>query len=44
MYIVIEKGHNYTDPLGQNKICGGAGCPEMSLLGQVYKASQQPNS
>ena len=43
MYFVVERGHNYTDELGQNKICGGSGCSEMSLLGQVYKASQQPN-
>ena len=41
VYFVARAGHNYTDISEQNKICGSAGCPQESLLGQVYTASQQ---
>jgi len=43
VYFVVEDGHNYTSPEGQNLVCGGSGCPETSLLGQVYEATRQPN-
>jgi Niemann-Pick C1 protein len=43
VYFVVEKGHDYTSIEGQDMICGATGCPEDSLLGQVYTASQQPN-
>ena len=43
IYFVVEDGHNYTTKIGQDKICGGRGCPEYSLLGTIYKAAQQPN-
>ena len=42
VYFVVERGHNYTDITGQDMVCGGKGCPEYSLLGQVYKATRQP--
>ncbi|XP_041362124.1 NPC intracellular cholesterol transporter 1-like [Gigantopelta aegis] len=43
VYFVVEDGHNYTSSRGQNQICGSNGCDEMSLLGQIFKASQTPN-
>ena len=43
VYFVVERGHNYTDLTGQDMVCGATGCPEYSLVGQVYKAAQQPN-
>lgn len=43
VYFVVEGGHNYTTVIGQNQICGGKGCPEESMLGQVFKNSQRPN-
>ena len=43
VYFVVEEGHNYTTLEGQNQICGGHGCPDTSLLGQVYEATRQPN-
>jgi len=43
VYFVVEAGHNYTTLEGQNLVCGGSGCPENSLLGQVYQATRQPN-
>jgi Niemann-Pick C1 protein len=43
VYFVVEDGHNYTSTEGQNKICGGRGCPEYSLLGNIFKASEQAN-
>ena len=42
VYFVVERGHNYTDLTGQDMVCGANGCPEYSLVGQVYKAAQQP--
>lgn len=43
VYFVVEEGHDYTTLKGQNGICGGNGCPQDSLVGQVYTASLQPN-
>jgi len=43
LYFVVEAGHNYTSLEGQNVVCGGSGCPDTSLLGQVYEATRQPN-
>jgi Niemann-Pick C1 protein len=43
VYFVVESGHDYSTVKGQNLICGGSGCPEYSLLGQVYQATRQPN-
>jgi len=43
LYFVVEEDHNYTTLQGQNLVCGGSGCPETSLLGQVYQATRQPN-
>ena len=43
VYFVVEAGHNYTTLDGQNLVCGGSGCPDTSLLGQVYEATRQPN-
>ncbi len=42
VYFVVEEGHNYTTLEGQNKICGAKGCPEHSVLGQIYQASRDP--
>lgn len=44
VYFVVSDGLDYTTRKGQDKICGGNGCPEDSLLGQVYAAQRQPNS
>lgn len=41
VYFVVKDGYNYTNIQGQNGICGGNGCPENSLLGQLYTASLQ---
>ena len=43
VYFVVEGGHNYTTTEGQNMICGGKGCPENSVLGQIFKASEIAN-
>lgn len=43
VYFVVESGHNYTTITGQNQICGGSGCPENSLVGQVYEATRKAN-
>lgn len=43
VYFVVKSGHNYTTTAGQNDICGGNGCPENSVLGQIFKAAQQAN-
>ncbi|KAL3891661.1 hypothetical protein ACJMK2_003913 [Sinanodonta woodiana] len=43
VYFVMPKGHNYSNMAGQNMICGGVGCPQNSLIGQVYKASLLKN-
>jgi Niemann-Pick C1 protein len=39
VYLVVKGGYRYDTPAQQNGICGGNGCPEDSLLGQVYTAS-----
>ncbi len=44
VYFVVENGHDYTTTLGQDQICGGRGCSEHSLLGQIYQASEQANA
>jgi len=41
VYFVVKDGVDYTSAESQNAICGGAGCPEKSLIDQIYKASQQ---
>ena len=43
VYFVVKEGHNYTSIPGQNAICGGSGCPQNSLVGQINTASQLPN-
>ena len=43
VYFVVESGHNYTTTEGQNQICGSKGCPENSVLGQIFKSSQIAN-
>lgn len=43
VYFVVPKGHNYTSTKGQNDVCGGRGCPQNSLNGQVFRASQINN-
>lgn len=43
VYFVVEEGHDYTTPFGQNEICGSSGCLEKSLLGQVYEATRRPS-
>jgi len=44
VYFVVKDGVDYTELSSQNAVCGGAGCPEMSLIDQIYKASQQPEA
>ncbi|XP_014671741.1 PREDICTED: LOW QUALITY PROTEIN: Niemann-Pick C1 protein-like [Priapulus caudatus] len=44
VYFVVEDGYEYTNRSTQNKICGGNGCADDSLLSQIYTASKQPNS
>ncbi|XP_064651766.1 NPC intracellular cholesterol transporter 1-like isoform X2 [Lineus longissimus] len=44
VYFVVGNGHDYTSIAGQDMICGATGCPQDSLLGQVYTASKDPNS
>ncbi|XP_060679902.1 NPC intracellular cholesterol transporter 1 [Hemiscyllium ocellatum] len=43
VYFVIEKGHNYTSPEGQNTVCGGVGCNNDSLVQQIYNAALLDN-
>ena len=43
VYFVVQAGHDYTTLMGQNEICGASGCPDYSLLGQVYEATRKPN-
>ena len=43
VYFIVQNGHNYTSLDGQNEICGSAGCPEYSMLGEIYKASRISN-
>ncbi|XP_076437724.1 NPC intracellular cholesterol transporter 1-like [Babylonia areolata] len=42
VYLVLRDGYNYSSPSLQNAVCGGSGCLEDSLLGQLYTASRQP--
>ncbi|XP_074656980.1 NPC intracellular cholesterol transporter 1-like [Tubulanus polymorphus] len=42
VYFVVERGHDYTTHDGQNKICGGSGCPQDSLAGQIMTAAKDP--
>jgi len=42
VYFVVKEGVDYTDTDQQNVICGGSGCPEMSLMDTIYKASRKP--
>ncbi|KAK2895141.1 NPC intracellular cholesterol transporter 1 [Channa argus] len=39
VYFVVEDGLNYSNPQGQNMVCGGVGCNNNSLVQQVYEAS-----
>uniref|UniRef100_A0A673K6Y1 Niemann-Pick C1 protein-like n=1 Tax=Sinocyclocheilus rhinocerous TaxID=307959 RepID=A0A673K6Y1_9TELE len=50
VYFVVEDGHDYKAPEGQNAVCGGVGCNSNSLVQQIYTASllnnygkQRPN-
>ena len=43
VYFVVPSGQNYTNSKGQNGVCGGRGCPQNSLVGQVFTASQISN-
>ncbi|XP_076084000.1 NPC intracellular cholesterol transporter 1-like isoform X2 [Mytilus galloprovincialis] len=43
VYYVVREGHNYTSLDGENALCGGNGCPQESLVGQIYTASKQAN-
>uniref|UniRef100_A0A673K9J8 Niemann-Pick C1 protein-like n=1 Tax=Sinocyclocheilus rhinocerous TaxID=307959 RepID=A0A673K9J8_9TELE len=39
VYFVVEDGHDYKAPEGQNAVCGGVGCNSNSLVQQIYTAS-----
>eukprot|EP00079_Xenopus_tropicalis_P016418 XP_004915269.1 PREDICTED: Niemann-Pick C1 protein [Xenopus tropicalis] len=39
VYFVVEEGHNYTTKEGQDKVCGGAGCNNNSLVQEIYTAA-----
>lgn len=41
VYFVVEDGLDYRTLEGQNAICGGNGCPQNSLCGQLFTASLQ---
>jgi len=43
VYFVVPAGYNYTTFKGQNGLCGGNGCPQDSLIAQVFRASQLSN-
>ncbi|CAC5359870.1 unnamed protein product [Mytilus coruscus] len=43
VYFVVREGHDYTTMQGQNALCGGNGCPQDSLVGQLYTASKLAN-
>ncbi|XP_063417438.1 NPC intracellular cholesterol transporter 1-like [Mytilus trossulus] len=43
VYFVVKEGHDYTTQQGQNALCGGNGCPQDSLVGQLYTASKLAN-
>ncbi|TGZ50411.1 hypothetical protein CRM22_010806 [Opisthorchis felineus] len=40
LYFVVTEGHVYNRTEGQNKVCGGVGCPQSSLMGKVSDASK----
>ncbi|XP_062844133.1 NPC intracellular cholesterol transporter 1 [Trichomycterus rosablanca] len=39
VYFVVEDGHDYRTSEGQNRVCGGVGCNNDSLIQQIYTAS-----
>ena len=39
VYFVVNEGYDYEHAVGQNKICGSAGCNTNSLVQQIYIAS-----
>ncbi|XP_073710084.1 NPC intracellular cholesterol transporter 1 [Misgurnus anguillicaudatus] len=43
VYFVVEEGHDYKTSEGQNKVCGGVGCNNDSLVQQIYTASLMKN-
>jgi Niemann-Pick C1 protein len=43
VYFVVREGHNYTSETGENALCGGNGCPQNSLVGQIFFASEISN-
>ncbi|EHH58808.1 Niemann-Pick C1 protein [Macaca fascicularis] len=43
VYFVLEEGHDYTSPKGQNMVCGGMGCNNDSLVQQIFNAAQLDN-
>lgn len=43
VYFVVKDGYDYVPIENQNLICGAMGCDEQSLVGQIFKASQQAN-
>ncbi|XP_045383506.1 NPC intracellular cholesterol transporter 1 isoform X3 [Lemur catta] len=43
VYFVLEEGHDYTSPKGQNMVCGGVGCNNDSLVQQIFNAAQLDN-
>uniref|UniRef100_A0A673KAM8 Niemann-Pick C1 protein-like n=1 Tax=Sinocyclocheilus rhinocerous TaxID=307959 RepID=A0A673KAM8_9TELE len=44
VYFVVEDGHDYKAPEGQNAVCGGVGCNSNSLVQQIYTISNVPSS
>uniref|UniRef100_A0A672RUG7 Niemann-Pick C1 protein-like n=1 Tax=Sinocyclocheilus grahami TaxID=75366 RepID=A0A672RUG7_SINGR len=44
VYFVVEDGHDYKTPEGQNAVCGGVGCNSNSLVQQIYTISNVPSS
>ena len=43
VYFVLEEGHDYTSLKGQNRVCGGVGCNNDSLVQQIYEAAELDN-
>ncbi len=41
--MVLQDGYDYTSTRGEELVCGAAGCPANSLLGQLYSASTNPS-
>uniref|UniRef100_A0AAY5ECK4 SSD domain-containing protein n=1 Tax=Electrophorus electricus TaxID=8005 RepID=A0AAY5ECK4_ELEEL len=39
VYFVVEDGYDYRTSDGQNRVCGGVGCNNDSLVQQIYTAS-----